>query len=311
MSGEQEQTEEADEQRESDEEVDEEVLSIEDLLLKILGDINGQIKKLDDETKELTAASDEIRNMVYKKLEKGQLPPELEEPEEFRNALDKLHRSLGKTIDYVLRVEKSRKYIEKQVPYDELLAQFKPSESEGRPGEAKPPPVNVTVTPPPNTPSVTQPQRPGFWWARSEIKKAQIYAELERAKLKERTVVTTKTVTDIVEFGRQLMPAFNKIKKWIPGALALVRQFQNESLYFVLHEECATYLSQTLGALESWVGACVEYRKNLLEGRKLGMARAIAKIAEAQSYAPTIQAGGAFSKEGFKMGKKGFEEKTR
>jgi len=296
--------------REQTDKADEGVeLSIEDLLFKILQDINEQIEKLDNETEALNTASDEIRSMIYKKLEKGELPPELKDPEKFRNALDKLHSSLGKTIDYVIRVEKSRKYIEKQVPYDELLAQFAPLESEGA-GEAKhSQPVNVTVTPPPNTPSVSQPQRPGFWWARAETKKAQIYAELERAKLKDRTVVTTKTVTDIVEFGRQLIPAFNKVKKWIPGALALVRQFHDESLYFVLHEECATYLSQTLGALESWVGACVEYRKNLLEGRKLGMARAIAKIAEAQSYAPTIQAGGQFSKEGFKMGKKGFESR--
>jgi len=303
----------ADKKVEPEESEEVEELTLEQILYHILQDIDKQIGVFDEEMKEVEKAAQAITKMVYAPLKKGQVPPELVHPGKFRKNLDKLHGGLGKTIDYIVRVEKSRKMIER-IPIQQLasaLSEIEP-ETVTEPSTQSPSspssPINVTVTNPgggPTTPSV---QKPGFWWAYAERKKAEVWAKVEFEKMKGQTVVTTKQVVDIVQFGRQLIPAFNKVKKWIPSALALIRQFKNDSLYFMLHEEIGTYLSQTLGSLVSFVGACIEYRKNLLEGRKLGMARAIAKIAEAQSFAPTIHTGGApFSPSGFKIDKKGFK----
>lgn len=279
-----------------------EEITLEELLFRFVNDINKQVEKADQELEALNESADQVREMVYAPLESGKLPPELEKPDEFRQHIDKLHNGVGKTIDYVIRLEKTRKKIERYIPREELIS---PETEEEKPPAPSPQPISVSVG------GQQQPvQVQGFWAARAEIKKAQIAAQLEREKMRTNPVVTTKEVLDIVEFGRQLLPALNKLKKWIPCALAQVRQFKNDHLYFILHQEVATFVSQTLGSLISFVGACIEYRKNLLQGRKLGMARSIARIAEAQSYGPKIFPGGAYSDKGFQLDKKGFRERT-
>jgi len=281
-------------------------ITIEDLLYKVMNDIDKQIDKLNIDTKSLINASKKIKRMIYAPLKPGEIPPELKQSDVFRNAIDVCHHSVGKIVDYVIRVERTRKYL-RETRISELRDLLEESEEdEGKKREGQP--INVSVSQP-QAPSV---ERPGFFWAHAEIKKAEIAAKLERERMAQQQlpVVTTQQVEDIMNFGRQMPSAFNQVKQWLPSALALVRVFKNDDhLFFLLHEEVATYLSQTLGTLVAFAEAAVEYRKTLLEGRKLGMARAIAKIAEAQSYAPQITSGGKFSETGFKAGKEGFEAK--
>jgi len=298
------------EAEEEAEETGRDEISSEALLWEVLDGIDEEIRNLDEEMKQLTKQTDAIREMVYKKLESKEVPPELEKPGEFRKLLDKLNSHMGKTIEYIVRVEKTRKKLE-YVPWDELVAEsMNPEALEGRevPLHPQQPPVNVTVSPPAQAqaPSV---QRPGYWYYKAEKEKAKAMVLIQKMRMEQPTAVTTQHVTDIIQFGRQLQPALNKIKKWIPGALAYVQVFQNDHLFFLLHEECATFISQLLSSLESFVGACIEYRKNLLGGRKLGMARSIAKILESMAVAPQVFTRQPFSKEGFKLGKKGFQQR--
>lgn len=284
-------------------------LGLEDLLLAILDDIDKQIAACGTEMEETLNVVKSIMEMVYKDLEPGEVPPELANPQKFRMLLANLSKGLGKAIDYVVRVEKARKKLGEYLPYDEVLAQT--IATSGEPAEERQPkepqtPVNVNVS---STPQSTPVVKPGFFWARAEIKKAQIWAEIERMRMAEQPIVTTKKITDVVEFGRQLLPAINKLKRRIPGAVAHIKVFKNDQLYFLLHEEFATYCDQVFGALVAFVGACIEYRKNLLQGRKLGMARAIARIAEAQSYSPKIMTGATVAQRGFKVDGKGFRAK--
>lgn len=296
------------EEAEEEKEEEEEEVSLGGILLYIINDLNTQIKIVDDDLDEINGIANKIREMLYKPVEKGKIPEELNNPKEFMLLLDSLSVALGDAVDYVLRVEKTRRQIE-YLPYDELLAEVRPQDEESAPRGRPQSPINVTVAQPPAsaTPPTSQPYQ-GYWASRAEIQKAKIWAEVQKQKMKKsETVVTTQQITDIVQFGRQLLPAFNAIKQRIPGAVAHVECFNNDNVCFLLHEEIKTFTSQTLEALVAFVTACKRYRKNLLEGRKLGMARAIAKIAEAESYGTKITTSAVTSKKGFGLTKVGFK----
>jgi hypothetical protein len=286
-------------------------VSFEQILYEEFQAMDAQLTGLDDHKAELAAAVKEVTDIIYKKIEvdaKGKVvdpPGEFADTEDFRNKLDGLYQYLGEALDYVVRLEKQR---------GAVFLQEETHESEQK--EGPPSPVNVTFAQqsapaaPPN--AEQQPQRFGFFAWRSQIaamKHNDRIAEQESAV--QQPVVATTKIVDVVEFGRQLQPAFNKIKDWLAGSLAQIRHYKNQYIYVLLHEELATYFGEIVGALIVFVNARLEYRRGLIEGRKLALVRSMARIAEAQSMAPNVQVGGTFAEKGFKLSKDGFSEKGK
>lgn len=283
-------------------------VSFEQILYEEFQAMDKQLAGLDIHKVDLATAVQEVTNIIYKKIEKDEAtgkvtpPAEFSDSENFRNKLDGLYQYLGEALDYVVRLEKQRGTV------------FQEEQQSEEPKELPPSPVNLTFTQPavPQAPTAEQqPQRFGFFaWRDAVDKRKQAERLQEQLNSAQQPVVATTKIVDVVEFGRQLQPAFNKIKVWLAGSLAQVRQYQNEHIYTVLHEELATYFGQTVGALITFVNARIEYRRSLIEGRKLALVRSMARIAEARSMAPQIQTGGTFAQKGFKLGKQGFEEKV-
>jgi hypothetical protein len=299
----------ADETKEEEKEGEEEKeVSLEQILSQEFKAMDAQLSGLETHKAELTTAVKEVTDIIYKEIvqdeDKKTVPPgEFSDPETFRNKLDGLYQYLGEALDYVVRLEKQRG----------MVFQEEQHEQEVERKEALPSPVNVTFSPP----AVSQPlpvdqqkQRFGLF-ALLDNMAARKYNEklIEQQNSVQQPIVATTKIVDVVEFGRQLQPAFNKIKVWLFGSLAQIRHYQNEHIYIVLHEELATYFGETIGALITFVNARVEYRRSLIEGRKLALVRAMARIAEARSMAPQVQVGGTFAQKGFKLSKDGFTER--
>jgi hypothetical protein len=294
------------EEKEVKKEEEEKEVSFEKILYEEFKAMDKQIAELQTEATALDVAVLAVTSIIYapitfdEKTKKPIKPGEFEDSENFRNTLDALHVYLGKSLDYVVRLEKQRGTI------------FQEQESE-LPSERKetPSPVNVTFgqQQPPTVPS--EPEKFGLfrYLDRKEERKFQ-EQQLEIQQSQQQPIVATTKIVDVVEFGRQLQPAFNKIKKWLTGTLAEIRHFPDEHIYIVRHEELAMYFGQTVGALVTFVSARIEYRRTLIEGRKLALIRNIARIAEAQSLTPSVQVGGTFASKGFKLSKDGFGEKT-
>jgi hypothetical protein len=302
-------------ERENEEKKDDGEMSLEKILNNELCGMNAQIEDLKAQAKALDETVKSVTDIVYEPVKidestkKPIKPAEFEKPREFREKLDGLHGYLGQALDYVVRLEKQRSTVFQDADQSEL-----PSDREQQRLSQSQSPVQMTFhTGPaaPNNEVEQKPQRIGvFAWdlerRKMKIQENQLAAEQGQAQ----PVVATTKILDVVEFGRQLQPAFNKIKEWFVGTLAELRFFPDAHIYYVRHEELATYFGETVGALVTFVTARFEYRRSLLEGRKLGLVRAMAKIAEAQSLAPQVQVGGTFANKGFKLGKEGFGERT-
>ena len=291
------------------EEKGEDELTFQKILCEELHHMNDELANLDEEAKELAAVVQGVTDIIYTPVTndangKVIVPGEFKDPQTFRTKLDALYPHLGKALDYVVRLEKQRATMFQQ---DQEQSELPSERKESQP----PSPVNVTVSspqPPVSTPA--EPQRLGFFaliLERDKIKQQQKLIELQNS-LQQPIVATTKII-DVVEFGRQLQPAFNKIKKWFIGTLAELRHYPNEHIYFVRHEELATYFGQTVGALITFVCARLEYRRTLIEGRKLGLIRSLARIAEAEEFAPKVQVSGTYSEKGYALGREGFTER--
>jgi len=290
-----------------EDEKEEKEVSFEKILYEEFKAMDEQIEDLKTEAENLNKAVNEVTSIIYAPItfdettKKPIKPGEFEDPENFRNKLDALHVYLGKSLDYVVRLEKQRGTI------------FQEQESESERKETPSSPVSVTFAPPQSQPPTvpSEPEKFGLfrYLDRKEERKFQ-EQQLEIQQSQQQPIVATTKIVDVVEFGRQLQPAFNKIKKWLTGTLAEIRHFPDKHIYVVRHEELAMYFGQTVGALVTFVSARIEYRRTLIEGRKLALIRNIARIAEAQSLTPSVQVGGTFASKGFKLSKDGFSEKV-
>jgi len=280
-----------------------------DVLYEAFLELDTEKAKLDEEKAALEKIAAEIRAIIYKPIKHNtdgtfEIPGEFKDPEGFRKKLDAISNFAGHALDYVIRLEKTR--LKYNFPMGETPEQLtgapEPEEQPQKPQQ----PVNVNVAQPV--------QKSGFWDSRIakvqfEAYKLQLEAEKEANK---HPIVSSEKVGDVLEFGRQIIPAINRVKAWLPGAIAGFRFFKTEERYFVRHEELATYLGQALGTtLTAFVSAYVEYKKSVVDGRKVSLTKSFARIVEAQSggLAPLVQKGGTFMAKGAEMGPGGFRER--
>ena len=282
-----------------------------DVLYEAFLELEHEKQKLNEEKDRLDDVAQEIRDIIYapiKKDSQGKLipPKEFSDPEGFRNKLDTISDFVGQALDYVIRLEKARnKY---NFPMGETPEQLTGAPEPENQAQSPQQPVNVNVSQP-------QPQqKSGFWdtrIAKIQFKAYQLQLDAEKNASKH-PIVSEEKVGDVLEFGRQLIPAINRVKAWFPGVIASFRFFQNENRYFVRHQELATYLGQMLGTLSSFVSAYVEYKKSVIDGRKVSLTKSFARIVEAQSGGmapPIVQKGGTFMSKGAELGPGGFKQR--
>ena len=297
---------------EEPQEPEEEEKELADVLYEAFLQLEDEKNKLDEEKERLNKAADEVRAVIYAPIQKDAkgtvVPPdEFIHTDAFLKKLDVISEFVGQALDYVIRLEKVRKKY--NFPMGETPEQMTgvPEEEEMPPQPNQPQqPINVTVA---------QPQRPvkgGFFdW---RIAKLQFKMEQERLAAEagnKQPVTAAERVGDVLEFGRQLIPAINKVKAWFPGVLAGFEFFKSYDRYFVRHQELQTFLGQTLGTLSSFVSAYVEYKKSVIDGRKVSLTKSFARIVEAQGSGSlsSVQHGGTFMKKGAELGPHGFQER--
>jgi len=282
-----------------------------DVLYEAFLQLEDEKNKLDKEKESLNKAADEIRHIIYAPIQKDAkgvvVPPdEFVHTDAFLRKLDVISEFVGQALDYVIRLEKVRKKY--NFPMGET-----PEQMTGVPEEVETPPQPNQSQQPINV-TVAQPQRPvkgGFFdWriAKLQLKMEEERLEAEAAGNKQ-PVTAAERVGDVLEFGRQLIPAINKVKAWFPGVLAGFKFFTSEHRYFIRHQELQTFLGQTLGTLSSFVSAYVEYKKSVIDGRKVSLTKSFARIVEAQGGGglSSIQHGGTYMAKGAELGPHGFQ----
>ena len=281
-------------------------ISLVDVVNSAYMEMEQSKKALEKEAAEFTKKIDELRKYIYTPLDTStpdEKPLEFREIEKFRTLLDRLCTGIGQSLEYVRLIEKSRKY----PPAPEAMLSSVPETSEETPKtEPAPPPVNVSVAS-----GKTGGVGLGGWLAAREQRK-MLEQWLAAQEIVTQPSVSEEKIHDIVEYGKQLLPAINLVKGWIPGALSRIKHQPGPHLYWVLHEQLAKHLSQYFGTLEAFCGAYVQFQKGIIDGRKIALVKALARIAEAQSMGGgpgMIQRGGVLMAKGAKLGPQGFSER--
>jgi hypothetical protein len=270
-------------------------------------------KQLDADAVLMTEEIDEIREMIYppQSLKANATKPAwLEKSDVFKTHLDHLAKGIGQALEYVRMMEKTKK----NVTPDSILAQVQPESVED---EERSAPVQM-------------PQQPvnvfsgnmkggggglgGFLAARENRKMVELY--LQSQKTVESPVVTVEQVQDIVDYGKQLLPAINQVKNWLPGTLAECALFPDvPTLWWVFNEELSCHLGKYFGTLEAFCKAYTQYLKGVIDGRSVSMAKSLARIAEAQSMGggggASVQKGGTFMSKGAELAASGFQARKQ
>jgi len=275
-------------------------------------------KNLETNYGEITGHVDKLREILYKPFsllknkdddaKENNQPGEFKDPQNFRTLLDALAKGIGQALEYVRMMEKAKK----KISAEDLLQQLQDYLPEGIASQPEQPvipekPINVTV----DSGKKGGVGLGGYLAARENRKMVEAY--LESTQQTEPPAVTEKSVMDIIEYGKQLLPAINKVKGWFQKALARVTLFPNDrKQYWLLHEDLGTFLSKFFGTLESFISAYVQYQKGVIDGRKVTMAKALSRIAETQGMpGGAIQQGGVMMQHGAELGRRGFTERKK
>ncbi|MHA1834990.1 MAG: hypothetical protein ACTSV7_13510, partial [Candidatus Baldrarchaeia archaeon] len=88
-------------------------------------------------------------------------------------------------------------------------------------------------------------------------------------------ISTSRQVTDILEYCRQLIPEFNRIQDYYQRCLDHLYFFNDSNTKEVLKTELRTHLSKICGIIRAFSRTITEYRKELVGERERDTAKAI------------------------------------
>lgn len=194
--------------------------------------------------------------------------PEFDKPQAFRTALIEQSEHIGNALYVVLAIETKR------------LGLTKPTEETHKPNPTQPV-VNIQ-----STPAVVQaPGGLGGYLgvraqagAQKEIERMRIEAQQQQPK-----ITTEQRVTDILAFGRDLIPeAINKTLAWFRHALAQVQLFPDETTKRVLHEDLGTHCNKLSAIIQSFYRTATEYRKSVLDELKMQLLKSVSDVVTAR-----------------------------
>lgn len=202
---------------------------------------------------------------------------EFEYPEFFWIGISDLSEQIGHAQHMVLEIENKRKIIVEKI------------------GEKTPTPTQTPQVIVSSTPAVVQ--RPGgiTGWleTRTEAKSAEKIQERWIKAQQQGTpqIATERQVTDILDFGRQLIPEFNRLHLYFQQCLDHLHFFNDDETKAFFHGELRQHLLKLIGIIRSFCRTVVEYRKSVLDEIKMELAKSMTQIVVAEALAKAGRGG--------------------
>ena len=125
----------------------------------------------------------------------------------------------------------------------------------------------------------TQPPKGGGFW---DFMGTRSYAKVWKRYLKDvenspdtPQVTTSKEVVDILEFGRQLIPEFNRVQEYFRKCIDHLYFFDDADTRERFHSELCKHMNKLAGIIRAFTRTIAEYRKELIGERKRDIGKAI------------------------------------
>jgi hypothetical protein len=196
----------------------------------------------------------------------------LEKPSLFLEILQDLSEEVGHGLHTILVIELARGNI-KTADFMNTLANI-----ESKRGTTA------------SQPLVIQPTAPqlgvisGYWYykAAKEIAKG---SQKNGEQLLQPQLTTGRQVVDILEFGRQLIPEFNKVQEEFQKRLDHLYFFNDPDTIERIHSELRMHMNKLAGIIRAFCRTIAEYRKEMGQLRKADVAKALLamRMAEVQA----------------------------
>ena len=191
----------------------------------------------------------------------------------FLTALNDLSEEVGHAYHTVLAIELAR--TQAQPPKMESLMPTIPQQQ----GQS---PINIST----QTPSLGW--LSGLWYYKGEKEKAQALKAIAEARRSDvPQISTSKEVIDILDFGRQLIPEFNRVQEFYQKAVDTVYFFSDQQTKERLQGHLRMHLNKLADIIRAFCRTIAEYRKELIGDRKRDVAKAILALKMAQAGVQT------------------------
>jgi len=249
----------------------------EELLAKYTEDIINSIGKDREDLESTVKKAEEKGTALMKLFFKENKYPEFDTPQKMWSGLADLSEQIGHALYMVLEVENKRAGLVKLVE--------EKGEKTKEKGEN---PHLITVQ------TSTQPvvQAPGglfgYMGQRTQAGATKAIKKMELDYMRQQgppKIATEQRVLDILEFGRQLIPEFNRIHLYFQQCLDHLHFYDDDELKAFFHGELRTHLSKLTGIIRSFCRTVAEYRKAVLDEVKMALAKGMTEVVVARYIA--------------------------
>jgi hypothetical protein len=198
------------------------------------------------------------------------------EPEEFYRAMNDLSEEIGHAYHTVLAIELARQKINPQIASD----LFESVSRVNRPSNQSPIVIQGQASTTPQLGVLS-----GAWYYAAERARSKAMVEAIKESKDTPQISTGKQVVDVLEFGRQLVPEFNRVYEWFHCSIDHLYFFNDADTMERLTGDLQKHMNKLAGIVRIFCRTITEYRKELYGERKRDIARgAVAmKITEAQN----------------------------
>lgn len=194
---------------------------------------------------------------------------EFEFPDWFWMGITELSEQVGYAQHMVLEIENKRAGIPEEI-------------EKGKTNPVAQAPVVVHPTPA----VIQQPGGVAGWLgertrAKSAEKIQKLYLQFQ-AKQETPKIATEHQVTDILEFGRQLIPEFNRLHLYFQQCLDHLYCYSDDATKRYFHGELRQHLFKLVGIIRSFCRTVAEYRKTILDNVKMELAKGMTEVVTAR-----------------------------
>lgn len=238
--------------------------------------LDAQIAKLDRIPEDAKTACDALLEYAVKK--------ELFSPDGqvgFYEVLGGTDEQLGHCIHAVLEIERERVIPPKEptvtpMALPSIESPMQTVQVQGvQPGQQQPP---ITV----KTGALAE-----FFRGRALNKATEKLIAFQREQMN-RPEITTSKVKDILDYGRELLPEYNKLYEFYDKALKRLRFFDDAETVWNQRQEIVNEIVKITGVIRAFSRAVVEYRKERFGDRKVGVASGVMWLAASIASAPPM-----------------------
>jgi len=189
--------------------------------------------------------------------------------------LEDTNKELGQCIHAVMEIERERYVPQKATDNLPAIPSL----------ESSPQTVNVQGTPQGQPITV----KTGFLaeWAKGRaMNKAMDKAIQFQKDMMNRPEITTSKIKDVLDYGRELIPEFNKLYNFYDCGIKRVYFFSDAETVWNQRREIVNEVAKITGVIEAFSNAVVEYRKERFGDRKVGVAAGAMWLEAAKARQP-------------------------